>query len=306
MIHVIGNAAIDTIIRLERLPLPGETVIAEGAAEDLGGKGANQAVMIARCGLPVRLVAAIGDDAQGRRIRDNLAMENVMTDGLWSWPGPTDRCSIYVDRHGENTIVSLIGAAQAFDPLVSTAAADWIQDGDHVLFQGNLRSDVLRRCLGLARSKGAVTVLNPSPISGSSGYEWGHVDIAVMNRGEAEILGGSKLPREAAERLLGLGAGRVVVTLGSEGAMLLGQGEDVALRAPSIEPVDSTGAGDVLCGTLVAALAKGLSWSLALRVAVEAAACKVTRPGVFASFPSRVELERIFAETTGPQSMRGA
>ena len=89
MIYVIGNASIDTLFRLEHLPLPGETLVAEaGTTEDLGGKGANQAIVVARCGGHVRLVGPIGTDAAGQRIRANLAAEGVATDGLWERPVP--------------------------------------------------------------------------------------------------------------------------------------------------------------------------------------------------------------------------
>ena len=117
MLHVVGNAAIDTVFRVDRFPLPGETIVATAMVEDIGGKGANQAVVAARAGVPVRLVAAVGDDEAAQRIRAALAIEGVIIDGLTIIPGPTDRSSIYVDATGENTIVSLIGAAQAFDPL---------------------------------------------------------------------------------------------------------------------------------------------------------------------------------------------
>jgi ribokinase len=140
MIHVAGNAAVDTMIRLDCFPRPGETVVARGASDDLGGKGANQAVVVARCGQNVRLVAAVGADAIGARIRVNLAAEGVETDGLWTWPGASDRCVICVDRHGENTIVSLIDAARNFDPLAKTTLEHWIAPGDWVVLQGNLRA----------------------------------------------------------------------------------------------------------------------------------------------------------------------
>src|SRR5947209_740835 len=108
MIHVVGNVAIDTAIDVERFPEPGETIVALGAREDIGGKGANQAVAVARCGERVRLVAALGADAAGARIRTALAAEGVATDGLREWPGPTYRCVVLVDSSGENMIVSLI------------------------------------------------------------------------------------------------------------------------------------------------------------------------------------------------------
>ena len=201
MIHVVGNAAVDTVIRLDCFPRPGETVVARGAADDLGGKGANQAVVIARCGQKVRLVAAVGADAIGERIRANLAAEGVETDGLWTWPGASDRCVICVDRHGENTIVSLIDAARDFDPLAKTALERSIAPGDWVVLQGNLRASVTRACLALAKSKNATTALNPSPTFPVSDYDWSLVDLVVLNRGEALELGGRIDPIQAARAL---------------------------------------------------------------------------------------------------------
>jgi ribokinase len=304
MIHVIGNAAVDTLIRLERLPRPGETVIARGAVEDLGGKGANQAVVVARCGMPVRLVAAIGDDAPGERIRKSLAAEGVAIDGLAIWAGPTDRCVIYVDRAGENTIVSQIEAAQRFDPLPAIAAGGWIAPEDYVLLQGNLRPDVLRRCLDVARQRAAVTVLNPSPISDPADYDWALVDVAVLNRGEAQALGAGPDPAEAAGRLRQAGAGTVVVTLGPEGALLAGGEGRLSVKAPAVAAADATGAGDVFCGALVAARMRGLSWSQSLGVAIDAAAIKVARPGVRAGFPTRDELARIMTAAAEPARLQ--
>jgi ribokinase len=304
MIHVVGNAAIDTIIRLARLPQPGETVIARGLAEDLGGKGANQAVVIACCGAPVWLVAAIGSDMAGKRIRDSLAAEGVATDGLAAWAGPTDRCVIYVDRAGENTIVSPIDAAQSFDPLPSLAAAGWVAPQDCLLLQGNLRPEILRRCLDFARQRSAVTVLNPSPISDSADYDWPLVDVAVLNRGEAATLGASPDPAEAAQRLRDAGVGTAVVTLGPEGALLVDAGGRLSAKSAGVNVVDATGAGDVFCGSLIAARARRLSWSHSLRAAIEAAATKVTRPGVRAGFPTRDELEAIMTVAAQPARMQ--
>jgi len=296
MIHVIGNATIDTVIRLERFPLPGETVVAErGVREDLGGKGANQAIAITRCGAPVRLVAAIGDDAAGRRIRDNLEAEGVLTDGLREKPGPTDRCIIYVDAKGENTIVSMIDAAASFDPLAETGIARWIDAGDYILLQGNLRPEVSQDCLALARRRQAIAVLNPSPSYRSSDYDWSIVDLAVVNRVEAIALGGDPDPVRAAESLLRAGTRTVVLTAGGEGATWIDRDRRIHAAAPLVEPVDTVGAGDVFCGTLIAALAAGQSPETALQAAIATATITVTRPGVLASFPSRAEFQQALA-----------
>jgi ribokinase len=295
LIHVVGNAAVDTIIRLDRLPLPGETVVALQAGEDLGGKGANQAVVIARCGQKVRLVAAIGNDNHGAAIRRNLETEGVETDGLQAWPGPTDRCIVYVDRHGENTIVSLIEAALNFDPIAQTGFAQRIAYGDWVLLQGNLRPSVARACLALAREKGATTALNASPTYPIDQYDWGLVDLLVVNRTEAIQLGCHREPLEAARALCSAGAGAVILTLGADGAALINANETLRANAPRVTAIDTVGAGDVFCGTLVSVRAAGFGWERALQAASAAGAVCVTRAGVLASFPTQQEMAAILA-----------
>ena len=292
MIHVIGNAALDSVIRVNRLPRPGETVVALGAAEDLGGKGANQAIAAARCGASVRLVAAVGADAEGERIRLNLARESVLTDGLAASSYGTDRCVITVDSLGENTILSLIDAARNFDPIAETSLARWIMPGDFVVMQGNLRPNVTRACLALARAKGATTALNPSPAYGAHDYDWTLADLVVVNRGEAiELADGDA--EEAAQTLCMKGAGAVALTLGPEGAAFFSTDGVFRIGAPRVVAVDAVGAGDVFCGVLVAARVLGCGWREALAAATEAASASVKRQGVLASFPSGQEMAGI-------------
>ena len=296
MIHVVGNAAVDAVIRVDRFPRPGETIIARGAAEDLGGKGANQAILIARCGEDVRLAAAVGADAAGDRIRRTLAAEGVGIDGLRIFSRASDRSFVYVDRDGENEIVSVVEAALNFDPIAADVFERGIAPGDWIMLQGNLRSSVTRACLALAKSNGAITVLNPSPAYPAREYDWSLVDLVVLNRGEAVALGGRQDPVEAARALLSAGAETVALTLGSRGAVLLSARETLRAEAPEVRAIDATGAGDVFSGTLVAARKKGIPWRRALLVAAEAAAICVARAGVLASFPTREELAEIFAE----------
>jgi ribokinase len=289
MIHVIGNVAVDSVIRVDRFPRPGETIVALAASEDLGGKGANQAIVAARCGAPVRLVAPIGDDAMGERIRSSLDREGVQADGVAASAYATDRCLITVDRHGENTILSLIDAARHFDPIVETRLESWIKPGDLVVMQGNLRPSVTRDCLTLAKSKGATTVLNPSPTYAAQDYDWTLVDLVLINRGEAVELAGGEAEK-AARELCEKGAGAVVLTLGADGAAFVSAYVTFRVAAPQVIAIDTVGAGDVFCGVLTAAKALGRSWRDALAAAVDAASISVTRKGVLASFPSREEM----------------
>lgn len=292
MIHVIGNAAVDSVIRVDRFPRPGETIVALGASEDLGGKGANQAIAAARCGADVRLVAPIGADAEGKRIRLSLAGEGVLTDGLAASSCGTDRCIITVDARGENTILSLIDAARRFDPIAGTPIERWVRPGDFVVMQGNLSAAVTRDCLALAKAKGAATVLNPSPTYPAREYDWTLADLVVVNRGEASELAGGE-PEEAARALCMKGAGAVVLTLGPDGAAFFSAGEAFRISAREVTAVDAVGAGDVFCGVLVAAKSLGRGWRDALGAAAEAASASVTRKGVLASFPSRQEMADI-------------
>jgi ribokinase len=173
----------------------------------------------ARYGAPVCLVAPIGDDALGERIRWNLAREGVEIDGVMTSSYGTDRCVIAVDRHGENTILSLIDAARNFDPIAETWLKSWIRPADLVVMQGNLRTNVTRDCLALAKSKGATTVLNASPTYAAEDYDWTLVDLLVVNRGEVVELARGEAG-EAALELCKKGAGAVVLTLGGEALLL--------------------------------------------------------------------------------------
>ena len=286
MIHVIGNAAVDTVIRVNMLPRPGETVVALGASEDLGGKGANQAVAAARCGASVRLVAAVGDDPAGKRIRSALAREGVLMDGVTASSYATDRCVITVDREGENTILSLVDAARNFNPIAETPIERWIMPGDWVVMQGNLRPTVTRDCLALAKSKGAMTALNPSPTYAAQDYDWTLVDLVVVNRGEARELAGGGAD-EAPRRLCKQGAGAVALTLGADGAAFFSADDVFRAAAPKVVTIDTVGAGDVFSGVLIAGKLLGLSWREALGAATEAASASTAHVGVLASFPSR-------------------
>jgi ribokinase len=293
MIYVVGNAGIDTVFRVERFPLPGETIVARDMAEDIGGKGVNQAVVARRAGAEVSLIAAIGADDAGDHIRAILAAEAVLTDGLSIWPGPTDRCSIYVDDAGENTIVSAISAARAFDPVAAGKLGD-IAPGDPLLCQGNLAVPALADCLRAARARGATTVLNPSPLFPANGFDWHLVDVAVLNEVEARSLSGSDDGHAGVERLLASGVRDVVLTMGRHGAALFGS-ETLEVPAPNVDAIDTTGAGDVFCGVLTAARGRGALWPVAMAAAVEAAAIAVSRRGAFGSFPTRPEIAAIFA-----------
>ena len=292
---VIGNCTLDIAFHVPRFPRPGETVLADSSARDLGGKGANQAVVAARSGAPVAFCAALGADENGAAMRARLAAEGVGTDHLATPPAPTDESIIYVTPQGENSIVSTHAAAASMDMALARPVLAAARAGDILLMQGNLAHEVTRGCLEEGRRRATVTVLNPAPIQYEYEAIWPFVDCAIVNEVESEHLTGSADPATAARRLVERGVRQVAVTLGARGALVA---EDESIReipAEPVEAVDTTGAGDVFCGVLAASMACGLGVGPAARGAVRAATLSVTRHGTQRAFPSRSEIERILA-----------
>ena len=277
---VLGNAAIDLSYSVSRLPIPGETLLAGAKQVEIGGKGLNQAVVAARAGAPTRLVAAVGDDWAGAMIRDRLAAEKLDPSDLHIADAPTDELIVMVTPDGENTIVSTAAAAARLPLARVVTAIDALAAGDLLLLQGNLSREVTEAALSLARQRRVVTMLNPSPIAFDYAglFQW--ADIAIVNMVEATALGP-------------IGAGTVILTEGAHGARLLAAGRESRVPAPAVAAVDTTGAGDVVCGVVAAGLALGLAIEPALNWAMAAAARKVTRHGAFAGLPSAAELHEL-------------
>jgi ribokinase len=290
-VHVVGNVCIDTTFRLGRFPRPGETLNAESHADGIGGKGANQAVAAARTGATVEFLAATGKDMAAAMIREQLSPE-FDTGQMPAMDLPTDRSTIIVDARGENIIVSGVACAQAFEPLRHTGLGRSVKPGDIVLLQGNLRADITTECLRVAKAAGATTLYNPSPLVAGNGAALAAADIVILNEGEVVEISGKANPLRAAYDLIAQGAGTVVVTLGGRGCLVVGPTDDDAehVNAARVPVVDTSGAGDIFCGSVAGCLAQGIALKHAVRIASAAAALSVGRPGTMASCPSRQEM----------------
>ncbi|PYE43568.1 ribokinase [Rhizobium sp. PP-F2F-G20b] len=285
-VHVVGNACIDTTFRLPRFPNVGETLNASGHSQGLGGKGANQAVAAARTGASVTLWTAVGRDADGLRVRNMLDGE-ITALKITELDRPTDCSTIAVDAVGENMILSGIACAEAFDPMHQTALATEVRPSDVVVLQGNLSLEATISCLVMARAVGARTILNASPLAVGAVVDLACVDVVIVNEDEAMSISGKTTAQEAASVLLERGAGSAVVTLGARGCLFLSdrQSHPIVIAAPAVTVVDSSGAGDVLCGVFAGYVSTGMSPLVALTISVRASALAVTREGTTASCP---------------------
>jgi ribokinase len=283
VIAVVGSINVDLVVSVERHPAPGETVMGGDRRELPGGKGANQAVAVARLGADVAMVGRVGVDAHGTRLRAHLANEGIDVEHVAvDDDAPTGMALIAVDGTGENTIVVSPGANAHVGAGDVRAARDVLGGASVTLLQHEVPGSAVDAAIAAARG---IVVLNPAPARALAR----EVDVLVPNRGElAGLTGRNGDPAELA-RSLRL-AKAVVVTLGSEGVLVV-QGERAEpIEAPRVNAVDSTGAGDAFCGALAQALADGAELVEAARWAVRVAAVSVTRVGAQGGLPRREDV----------------
>ncbi len=287
-VFVLGNASIDTTLRVARLPVPGETLMAAGLERAPGGKGFNQAVMAARAGVAVRFCAPLGGEPETRLIREALVREGLAGDMVES-RAATDLSMLLVDPSGENCIVSTGACADALTEAQALAFVAGMDGGDWLLLQGNLGEAVTVAAANAAKegaARGRV-MLNTAPLRWDCARLLPLCDVVVANRVEARAITGCD--GAAAAVALRAGGGIGIVTMGAAGCVVAAP-EPAAMASVPATAVDTTGAGDVFCGVLAAGLALGWAVADALAWAQGAAALSVTRAGCFGSFPSRDEL----------------
>jgi ribokinase len=284
---VLGNATLDVIQRVDRLPAPGETLLASSIARCAGGKGFNQAVAAARTGAPTRLVAPIGKDADAAFLAGSVKDETGLDANWLACDGPTDISTIWVAAGGENVIVSSAECARSVTPDQARSLCGTLTAGDVLLMQGNLAADTTHTAAETAKARGATRVLNTAPIAWDMKPVLGLFDIVIANEGEAAQL---TTGPSAAASLRAAGVRTAIITLGARGALIVDDGIETMIGAPRVAAVDTSGAGDVFVGTLAGLVANGLALSNAVSIAVAAASLSVTRPNTTPSFPSRTEV----------------
>jgi len=295
---VVGSANADLVIRVERRPGAGETVLGGDVATVPGGKGANQAVAAAKVagGSAVRVafVGRVGDDEHGAMLRTSLASSGVDVTALATADRPTGVALILVDPGGDNSIVVSPGANAAVTPDDARVAA--VAGARVVVLQREVDPGV---SLAAAEHAAGTVVLNLAPAGPVPEALLARTDVLVVNEHEAALLlgepvGGSEGgadPADAATRLRERGPGAVVVTLGGDGAVAVDADGVHGVVAPRVDVVDTTGAGDAFVGALAARLAAGSALGEALRTAVHVGALAVTKAGAQPSYPTADEVE---------------
>jgi ribokinase len=297
---VVGSYAVGLMLQTDSFPIPGETRRGWGYQEGPGGKGSNQAIGIARLGGRAELIACVGDDRFGRAALRMYAEEGVDASRVKVMAGVSTGIGfIVIDKTGQNIIVLDPGANALLDADAVEGAAGDIGEEDVVLAQLEIPPGIALAAMTIGRRAGARTILNPAPATDLPA-DLGSIDVLIPNQSELRVLLG-RSPRDPADDLvlarvlLDRGVGTVVVTRGAEGALIVRPDGALVVRAPTVDVVDSTGAGDAFNAAFAAELARGASTEEAVRSAVAAGALACTRFGVVPSLPTRAELDKALA-----------
>ena len=296
-IAVFGSANIDHVVRVESAPQRGETLTGRSYDQLVGGKGANQALAAARAGAAVRMVGAVGDDADGAAIRDVLRSDGVDTSSLDTVHVSSGTAHITVDDRGDNSIIVVPGANGEVRTLTDSHRHA-IAGSDMLLLQLELPLEAVVEAAAYARSVSVPVMLTPAPVQPLTAAQLADVDVLVLNEPESSGLSGVSDPRGAADALVEMGVGVVVVTLGERGCLCVASDADEVIEesAPVVDAVDTTAAGDTFAGCLAVALAEGRDRRAALRWAGTAAALSVQSFGASTSMPTRAAIEAALAE----------
>jgi ribokinase len=285
---VVGSANVDLVMRVPRLPAPGETAIGGTFSRAPGGKGANQAAAAARLGARTWFVGRVGDDDLGAWTRGDLESVGVDCSRLGTSREPTGVAQIWVDEAGENEIVVASGANADVDEAFVRQALDALDVGTAVVLANlEIPDEAVVAAAETAGERRWPFVLNPAPARPLPAEVLARTAVLTPNRTEATALGGG------VDALLTAGVGTVAVTLGADGVELHRRGREIHRQpAFAVDVRDTTGAGDAFSGALAWAIADGRDAEDAVRLAAGAGALATRAVGARASLPTREELER--------------
>lgn len=303
-ILVVGSANMDLVVKAERVPDRGETLIGRDFQTVHGGKGANQAVACARLGARTTMLGRVGNDAFGQELRAGLEGEGVDVSHVRvDEEAASGTAMIIVDGTGDNSIVVAPGANGRLTVADVEACNLPESSYDAVLAQLEVPLEVIATAFQQAQAARARTILDAGPARKLPPEILRHVDVVSPNRNEAEAILGMEIGGEgsleaATRRLQSLGPKDVVLKLGERGALVTSGRESTGIPAAQINPVDTTGAGDAFTAALAVFLAEGKDIVAGARLAACAGALAATVFGAQPSMPRREALKQ-FAEEHG-------
>lgn len=303
---VIGSINTDLVARVRQFPKPGETVHGLSFATHFGGKGANQAVALARLGGEVRMAGMVGDDMFGGSYRENFRACGVDEAAVETAEGvSTGVAVIEVDAAGENHIVIVPGANGRVDEGYLDRSLGRLLDADIFLFQLEIPLSTVLSAMRRLKERGKMIIVDPAPVpaEGLPDEFYALADIITPNEHEVSLLAGRNISgpedAEAAGRvLLGRGASAVIIKAGEKGAYVNDGKEFYRAASHGVEVADSTGAGDSFNAGLAFGLGSGYALRDAVKLACAVGALACTAVGAQSSMPD-LSAVRDFLEANG-------
>ena len=299
-ILVIGSINMDVVLRAEKFPAPGETVVGTDLSLIPGGKGANQAVALSRLGASASLLGCVGKDPWGEELTEKLEGNGVDTVNVASDESlPTGNATIIVDSEGENRIVLIAGANDALRPGLVDAALDAESSCDAILLQLEIPLRTVYHAISTGAARGIPVILDAGPPRAVPLEKLRGVTVLSPNESETEALTGIRpgdldsAGKAAALLEESTGANEVVLKLGERGALFKDNGRYELVEAHQVEVVDTTAAGDSFTAALALEHSRGAGIAKAVRRALAAGALAVTRLGAQPSLPTAEEVDRL-------------
>lgn len=292
---MVGSANMDIVFAVARIPLPGETLIAESVAKYPGGKGLNQAVAAARSGGDTTFIGALGVDENGDELLATMSGAGIAAQLVRRVPAESGQAFIVVAESAENTIIVASGANADVTSL-TIDERECVTKSTVLLMQFELPLELVIEAAIAARAAGTIVMLNAAPARELPDELLDSLDYLIVNEHEACLLGGSADLAEASETLAAR-VPQVIVTLGGEGSVLYSDGSEIA-RVPArrVTAVDTTGAGDTYCGAFATAIAERRDMVDAATFATAASALSVQVLGAVPSIPLRDRIDALMAE----------
>ena len=290
-ICVIGSLNMDLVVNVDTMPKPGQTIIGSNFKEVPGGKGANQAVAMARLNGNVSMIGKVGEDGFGQTLINSLKNDKVDTTYIQTSKGATGVALITVDKNDQNYIVVSQGANFEVKEDDIDNNIEAIKNSDIVVLQLETPLNTIKYALNKAKELNKYTILNPAPAVKLDDEIIKNVDLLTPNETELEIISGVSIETEediqkAAQIMIEKGVKELIVTLGSKGSLYINKEKSMFKKAYKVEAVDTTAAGDSYTGALAVALSQDKNIEDAMDFASKVGALSVLKEGAQSSLPT--------------------
>lgn len=290
-ICVIGSLNMDLVVNVDTMPKPGQTIIGSNFKEVPGGKGANQAVAMARLNGNVSMIGKVGEDGFGQTLINSLKNDKVDTTYIQTSKGATGVALITVDKNAQNSIVVSPGANFEVKEDDIDNNIEAIKNSDIVVLQLETPLNTIKYALNKAKELNKYTILNPAPAVKLDDEIIKNVDLLTPNETELEIISGVSIETEediqkAAQIMIEKGVKELIVTLGSKGSLYITKEKSMFKKAYKVEAVDTTAAGDSYTGALAVALSQDKNIEDAMDFASKVGALSVLKEGAQSSLPT--------------------